>query len=68
MKHVHLVDQDTSKIELTQGYWALVDTANLLLLTKYNWCVHKAKGRLYAKTQIKGRHDLYAQVAHERAY
>lgn len=49
------MNESTSKLELTQGYWAIVDTAQLALLQRHNWCVHKTKGKIYAKTQLAGR-------------
>ena len=54
-KHVHLINETTARIELTQGYWALVDRDSLWLLLPYRWCVHKTKGKLYARTQKDGR-------------
>jgi HNH endonuclease len=57
-KHVHLINETTARIELTQGYWALVDRDSLWLLLPYRWCVHKTKGKLYARTQEDG-HAIY---------
>src|SRR3954453_18324261 len=55
MNPVHRVDEQTARIELTQGYAALVDQASLWLLLPYQWCVHKSKSKLYARTQIGGK-------------
>jgi hypothetical protein len=55
MNPVHRVDEQTARIELTQGYAALVDQASLWLLLPYQWCVHQVRGKLYARTQSQGQ-------------
>jgi hypothetical protein len=55
MNPVHPVDHQTARIELTQGYTALVDQASLWLLLPYRWCVHQVRGKLYARTQRGGQ-------------
>jgi HNH endonuclease len=55
VKTFRRIDQHTAEIELSQGYWARVETDMLPQLAIHSWSVHKSKGRVYAKTQIGGR-------------
>jgi hypothetical protein len=55
MNKILQVSENISKMQLTQGYWTLVDTTSLPLLKQYTWWVYRARGRRYAKTTRNGR-------------
>jgi hypothetical protein len=60
MNPVHRVDDQTARIELTQGYAALVDQASLWLLLPYRWCVHKVRGKFI--DVVKDRYNIHAEL------
>src|SRR4051794_16550025 len=50
MRRIVSVDALTSRVELTQGYWTTVSTDDLKLVGSYRWCLHRTRGKLYAKS------------------
>lgn len=45
---------DHARVELTRGYWAVVDLADVPVLEGYPWRVHVACGKLYAVRSERG--------------
>ena len=43
------------EIPLTQGYIALVDDTDMVLVSCHKWCVNRCRGKVYAGTSINGR-------------
>src|SRR4051812_14147398 len=54
-KQIVSVDAFTSRVELTQGHWTTISTDDLTLVDSYGWCLHRTRGKLYAKSSRGGR-------------
>lgn len=47
--------QDGKLVELTRGYWAIVDEADFDKISRYSWCLITPTGCLYAQAWV---HDI----------
>lgn len=49
-----------TKIELTQGFYSIIDSEDFSRIAKYSWCLHKngKQGKKYAATRTKNKYVL----------
>lgn len=53
-KCIH-VDEKYAHVPLTRGMFALIDSADILMVESHSWCAHRSSSGFYATSRIEGK-------------